>query len=109
MKSKTTFTKNMKMYRQFLGFSQEKLSQISGLDMSYIGRIERGVVCPTIATAERISDAMNISLSCLLSENFDTNINSYAIAKWENGTFNIKSIKASKINSQTKELLDSLF
>lgn len=33
---------NIRRYRKYLGFSQEKLAHTSGLDRTYIGGVERG-------------------------------------------------------------------
>ena len=45
--------------------SQEKLAEMSGLNTSYIGQIERGDKNPSIETVYRITKALNIELSAL--------------------------------------------
>jgi len=49
------------------GFSQGALSRRSGLDPSYLSRIENGKIRPTLETVLRISDALGISLAEMLA------------------------------------------
>jgi transcriptional regulator with XRE-family HTH domain len=48
------------------GLSQGTVSRRSGLDPSYLSRIENGRVHPTVRTAIRIADAMRVSMEDLL-------------------------------------------
>ncbi len=48
------------------GLSQGTVSRRSGLDPSYLSRIENSKVHPTVRTAMRIADALRISLQDLL-------------------------------------------
>ncbi len=52
--------------RHALGWSQERLAELSGLDRSYVGEIERGTVSPTLATLEKLAAALNMKLSHLI-------------------------------------------
>ena len=52
-------------YRTCLGLSQEKLAELSGCHYTYIGQIERGEKNATIESIEKISAALNVSLSKL--------------------------------------------
>ncbi len=52
-------------YRNQLGISQEKLAELSGCHPTYIGQIERGEKNATLESIEKISSALNISLSKL--------------------------------------------
>ncbi|MBQ7837755.1 MAG: helix-turn-helix transcriptional regulator [Clostridia bacterium] len=58
-------------YRNQLGFSQEKLAELSGCHPTYIGQIERGEKNATIESIEKISSALNVPLSKLF-EKLDT-------------------------------------
>jgi transcriptional regulator with XRE-family HTH domain len=58
--------KRIKFLRKERGLSQESLALASGLNISYIGNIERYLKCPTIDTLNRIASALNVSLSELL-------------------------------------------
>ena len=46
--------------------SQEQLALLCNMDRSYLGRIERGEVNPTLEKIYEISDALNVSASDLL-------------------------------------------
>lgn len=52
-------------YRIQLGLSQEKLAELSGCHPTYIGQLERGEKNATLESIEKISLALNISLSKL--------------------------------------------
>lgn len=45
------------------GLSQEALSAMAGLDRTFISMVERGVRKPTLDSAQRIAEALEISLS----------------------------------------------
>lgn len=55
----------IRKYRTEQGLSQEKLAELSGCHPTYIGQIERGEKNATIESIEKISLALNISLSKL--------------------------------------------
>lgn len=61
-------------YRVRCGFSQEKLAELSGCHPSYIGQLERGEKNATLESIEKITKALNISLSKLF-EKLDSNEN----------------------------------
>ena len=52
-------------YRTQLGYSQERLAEISGCHLTYIGQVERGEKNPTLESVEKIASALEISLSKL--------------------------------------------
>lgn len=52
-------------YRTAKGLSQEKLAELSGCHHTYVGQIERGEKNATIESIEKISAALNVSLSTL--------------------------------------------
>lgn len=52
--------------RKRLKFSQEKLSEFSGLSKNSISSIERGESNPSIETLDRIAKALNIELKELV-------------------------------------------
>ena len=53
-------------YRTQLGWSQEKLAELSGCHPTYIGQLERGEKNATLESIEKIASAINIPLSKLL-------------------------------------------
>lgn len=55
-------------HRTSKGFSQEKLAELSGCHPTYIGQIERGEKNATIESIEKISAALDVSLSTLFEK-----------------------------------------
>ena len=55
-------------YRTKKGLSQEKLAELSGCHPTYIGQLERGEKNATIESIERITSALDISLSKLFEK-----------------------------------------
>ncbi len=53
-------------FRVQRGISQENLAFLCNLDRSYMGRIERGEVNPTLERIYEIADALNIPPNQLL-------------------------------------------
>jgi transcriptional regulator with XRE-family HTH domain len=52
--------------RKELGISQDNLSSISGIDRSYVGRIDRGEVNITLEKAYVIAEALECDIRDLL-------------------------------------------
>ena len=61
-------------YRMQLGYSQERLAEISGCHPTYIGQVERGEKNPTLESIEKIASALRVSMSKLF-ENLDVDVN----------------------------------
>ena len=55
-------------YRTQKGLSQEKLAELSGCHPTYIGQLERGEKNATLESIERITAALDISLSKLFEK-----------------------------------------
>src|SRR5437763_172129 len=51
--------------REKAGHSQERLSGDCGFDRTYISRVERGIINPTVSRLWRIADALDTPLSQL--------------------------------------------
>jgi transcriptional regulator with XRE-family HTH domain len=49
--------------RDRAGLSQERLSADCGFDRTYISRVERGIINPTVSRLWRIADALETPLS----------------------------------------------
>ncbi len=49
--------------REQAGHSQERLSNECGFDRTYISRVERGIINPTVSRLWRIADVLEIPLS----------------------------------------------
>lgn len=50
------------------GLSQEEFAHRAGLDRTYVSGIERGVRNPTVASLQRVSDALGITLDVIFIE-----------------------------------------
>ena len=61
-----SFSENLKKQRKERGMSQEKLSSLSGISQQSISFIENGTNSPTLFTAEKLADALNVSMIELL-------------------------------------------
>ena len=55
-------------YRTTKGLSQEKLAELAGCHPTYVGQIERGEKNATVESVEKISAALNVSLSKLFEK-----------------------------------------
>ncbi len=60
MKLTAVFARNLRLYRQAAGLSQERLAEFAGLDRNYIGKLEREESSPTLDTIEALAVAMQI-------------------------------------------------
>ena len=56
------FRKNLKSYRNKLRFTQEKLSELSGISSDYLSEIERGKRTPSFKRMDLIAKALNIEV-----------------------------------------------
>lgn len=66
MKLTAVFARNLRLCRQDLGLSQERLAEFAGLDRNYIGKLEREECSPTLDTLEALSVAMQIDAERLI-------------------------------------------
>jgi transcriptional regulator with XRE-family HTH domain len=75
-------TERLRMKRLKLRLSQQKLGELIGQDQAYISRLERGVITDiTIATLERLADALQTSADYLLGRvTEDTELLAAAVA-----------------------------
>jgi transcriptional regulator with XRE-family HTH domain len=53
----------MRELREQAGYSQERLSDECGFDRTYISRVERGIINPTVSRLWKIADALETPLS----------------------------------------------
>lgn len=60
------FGQKLKEKRKSLGVSQDKLSLLSGIDRSYVGRIERGEVNITLEKAYELAEALGCDIREIL-------------------------------------------
>ncbi len=59
---------NVRRIRERKGWSQDMLSEVSGLHRTYISGIERGVRNPTVTIVERIAEALDVPPPELIKE-----------------------------------------
>jgi CheY-like chemotaxis protein len=62
---KTTLGVAIKTERSALGISQEQLAERAGLHRTYVSDVERGIRNPSIATVERLAEALELPISAL--------------------------------------------
>lgn len=62
------FAENIKRLRREQGISQEALADKAGLHRTYIGAVERGERNITLLNANRIAEALGVTLSECLKE-----------------------------------------
>jgi transcriptional regulator with XRE-family HTH domain len=65
---KVRFGENLRSVRKATGFSQEQLAFASGLDRSYVGKIERGQINVTLETVNTLAKTLGCSLKDLIPE-----------------------------------------
>jgi len=63
MDIKSRFGKTIRLFRKKRGITQEKLGELSGLHTNYIGGMERGERNPSLETINKITRALDLSLS----------------------------------------------
>ena len=68
MKIQAQFGRNVRHFREAKGWSQDKLSEVSGLHRTYISGIERGVRNPTIKIVYEVAVALEIKVSQLFKQ-----------------------------------------
>jgi len=59
---------NVKSARKARGMTQEQLAEFAGLDLRYLGSIERGKGNPSVNVLGRIAQALKVKPSDLLEE-----------------------------------------
>ena len=58
--------KNVRLARQAIGLTQEQLALDAGLDLTYVGGIERGRRNPTVMALAKIAAALRVEPADLL-------------------------------------------
>ena len=86
-------------YRTAKSLSQEKLAELAGCHPTYIGQIERGEKNATIESIEKISAALNVSLSKLFEK----------LGTQADGTENIPLECYEFLSAKTKEEQEHLY
>lgn len=58
---------NIRVYREFRGFTQEKLSELSNISEKHLSKIERGKINIKLDTLVNIANALNMSVDKVLT------------------------------------------
>jgi transcriptional regulator with XRE-family HTH domain len=66
-----SFGISVRQLREAQGWSQERLAEISNLNRSYIGEIERGSAIASLLTLEKLSFALQLTPSALITHSED--------------------------------------
>ena len=60
------FGRAVRQLREARGWSQEQLAAAAELNRSYLGEVERGSAMPSLDTAAKLAQALQVSLSALM-------------------------------------------
>jgi len=63
--------KNIRLFRQTKGLTQEKLAELVNVSSSYIGYLERGLRAPSLDLLARIGTALEVEPTVLLYSTLD--------------------------------------
>lgn len=66
------FGESVRKLRVSSGITQEELADLSGLDRSYIGGVERGDRNPTLVVIGKIAAGLSVPISSLFSSDAET-------------------------------------
>ncbi len=66
-KVREVFGKELRDARKISGLTQEKMSEITGLDSDYISMLERGIRQPSLTTVILLCSALGISGAALIT------------------------------------------
>jgi transcriptional regulator with XRE-family HTH domain len=61
------FGQAVRQLREARGWSQQRLARRAELNRSYTGEVERATVMPSLATAAKLAQALEVPLSQLIS------------------------------------------
>lgn len=68
MSKRMSVGERIRYYRMLRGMSQEALALEANINAAFVGHLERGLKSPTVTTLEKITDALNITMEELFSE-----------------------------------------
>ena len=63
---KQNLSRNLRARRAFIGLTQEELASRSGIDRTFLSRIERGIANPSLEVMYNLATTLGISLEDLL-------------------------------------------
>lgn len=65
-KLKNNISKNIRLLRTKNRISQDKLSELAGINQQQISFIENGKACPKLETVIKIAEALNVTVNDLI-------------------------------------------
>lgn len=65
-----TFSANLSAHRRLKGLGLKKVSDITGVSIANISKIERGESSPTLETVEKIAKGLELEIGEMLSAQF---------------------------------------
>jgi transcriptional regulator with XRE-family HTH domain len=65
------FSKKLKEFRKAKGLSQDELASIVGVHKSHMSRYERGLAVPSLEVAQKLANALSVSLNEMIAQNYD--------------------------------------
>lgn len=68
MNARSLLAWNMRRLRVERGLSQEQLALDSGVDRTYVSRLERKIENPSIGIVERLAATLGVSIAALFTE-----------------------------------------
>ena len=68
------FGERVKKQRQLAQLTQDKLAQMAGLSLSFLGHIERGTRKASLDTVVKLSNALKVSPNYLLQDSLDDDL-----------------------------------
>lgn len=69
---KVAFGKRVKQLRQLRELTQQEFAEKANISISFLGNIERGNKSPTVETLQKMADALDVTLSELMT--FDSGV-----------------------------------
>ncbi len=104
-----TLGENIRQIRQEKNLTQQQLGSLCKPPMadSAIRRYEANKVNPKLETVQKIADALGVSVSSLIADRFDTQIEAF-IQDNPNGTLTHKGLYSTKYIDLIKERLSSI-
>lgn len=66
------FGQRLRILRSERGMTQERLTELAGLDRNYVTEAERGKMNPTLRTMGRLADALGVNVVALLRDECET-------------------------------------